>query len=971
MATKKERAEVELIINGSSATGTLRDLEAAASKAKSELRGMMPGTDEFNKAAANVARIEQALVKTKVQAGLVKSSWDKMKESIQNTFIGNLGANLATLGLQKFAGYFTDAWSNAQKLSDQLADIGRTTGMTTDEVKALNAELSKIDTRTSLNDLRDMAVVAGQFGVAKDDVVGFVSAIDQVNIVMGGEFGGNAEAVATEMSKLRNIFTDIKSDEIGNDIGFISNAINKLAQEGVATAPVVSDLANRIGGYGIQVGLSTGEVLGLSATLQELNVSAERGGTAVVKILQKMLTNTSTFAEVAGMNVGDFKNLLNEDLFGAFKKVMEGSQKLGGKSTELAEIIKEMEVQGAGASEVFAKLGSNMELLEGKVNLSNDSLTNTNSISEQAAIKQDNLAGAVEKLSKAWNKLTTNPAIVSFFKFIIDQTTLVIDGMSSMADVVGYNYDVITKGKAEADRIYLSEHNKHLQEQIALENKSMETRVAGVANGLKQMKVAELREQVKKMEGIYQADLAYAKKLQASGKLKQAELNIQIAKESGMELKAAKEILKVKEDTLKKGLENKLRITEEELKAQEKAAKQTLKATDHATKEIAKSLNSQYNVQIKHFEDLFKEAEKYWDEKDKLFLKESRESWEKSKEFFAKELEATAELFVLKAQNDEEQRAGEIERINTLYQERINAVDAGSAQEAALREKWKKEIDKINSDYDQKEIDKVKNVANETIGVYNSLLNRMAIVEQNKLVKQRNFDAKEKAALKKKLDDKILTQEEYDKQIAILDAASESRDREMRRQMAEQEKSYAIFVATIKAALAIIEASLDATKIPQAIAAGVQAAIIAATPIPEFEQGGFTGTNTVGQYNGKGITGVTHQNEFVINAKQLQNPFVYKMAKQLSQDKNGDSIGTIGDVNNSRTNVSMNSIDPKLINALTLLATNGIRAYIVADENEIRFLENRMQKELGTFRVNNENKPLILDRATAFSKKYL
>jgi len=159
MATKKERAEVELIINGSSATGTLRDLEAAARKTKSELRGMMPGTPEFEKAAANVARIEQALVKTKVQAGLVKSSWDKMKESIQTTFIGNLGANLATLGLQTFAGYFADAWNNAQKLSDQMADIGRTTGMTTDEVKALNTELSKIDT----SDLSKCASIGKHF----------------------------------------------------------------------------------------------------------------------------------------------------------------------------------------------------------------------------------------------------------------------------------------------------------------------------------------------------------------------------------------------------------------------------------------------------------------------------------------------------------------------------------------------------------------------------------------------------------------------------------------------------------------------------------------------------------------------------------------------------------------------------------------------------------------------------------------
>jgi microcystin-dependent protein len=69
-----------------------------------------------------------------------------------------------------------------------------------------------------------MAIVAGQFGVAKDQIAGFVESVDRVNIVMGSEFGGNAEAVATEMSKIRNVFTDIKTDNIGADITYADSA---------------------------------------------------------------------------------------------------------------------------------------------------------------------------------------------------------------------------------------------------------------------------------------------------------------------------------------------------------------------------------------------------------------------------------------------------------------------------------------------------------------------------------------------------------------------------------------------------------------------------------------------------------------------------------------------------------------------------------------------------------------------------
>ena len=66
---------------------------------------------------------------------------------------------------------------------------------------------------------------------------------------------------------------DIKTDDVGTDIMHISNALNELGAAGFATSPVVADFASRIGGVGITLGLTSGQVLGLSATLQELNVS--------------------------------------------------------------------------------------------------------------------------------------------------------------------------------------------------------------------------------------------------------------------------------------------------------------------------------------------------------------------------------------------------------------------------------------------------------------------------------------------------------------------------------------------------------------------------------------------------------------------------------------------------------------------------------------------------------------------------
>ena len=260
-----------------------------------------------------------------------------------------------------------------------------------------------------------MAIVAGQLGIAKNDILPFVDSVDKLNIALGDEIKGGAEEVAKQMGTLRNVLTDMKSENIAEDMLRIGNAVNELGAAGFATAPVVVDFANRIGGVGMSLGLTSDEVLGLSATLQELNVSTERGGTAVTKILQKMTTNVADFANIAGIPIKEFTDLVNTDLFGAFMKVLEGSKRGGQSATLLSGIIKELEVSGAGASEVFSKLGGNTDMLSEKVKLAGTSLQGTDSIMNEFNIKNNNLAASLAKLQKVFYSMITMPGVTSFF----------------------------------------------------------------------------------------------------------------------------------------------------------------------------------------------------------------------------------------------------------------------------------------------------------------------------------------------------------------------------------------------------------------------------------------------------------------------------------------------------------------------------------------------------------------------------
>lgn len=461
MADKKEKSVVELIINGEVANRSLRELEAAARKLRSELRGM--SEDELAaspKKVKNLQQITAEIDKQKLAINGTSKAWEQFKRDIASTATGVIGGNMIMSLTSQITSIVPNAIRANSELSDSLADIRKTTGMTAAEVNEFNSALKKLNTRTAVTELRQIAITAGQLGISKKDMLDFVAATDKLNVALSDEFKGGAEEITATLGKLRTVLADSKTDKVGDDMLRLGNALNTLGQEGLATGPVVADFANRIGGVGIALGLSSGQVLGLSATLQELNVSTERGGTAISKILQKMTTNVSEFATIAGMGVGDFKNMLNNDLYGAFVKVVEGSQKSGASATAMANVLKDAELQGAGASEVFLKLGQNTEMLNVKVRVASDALRGTTSIMNEFNIKNETMGAKIDKIGKAINSWFTNSAVTETLTRWVDMIYKFVNVQESEQQVLYKTNDEINTRFAILKSGELTEENR-------------------------------------------------------------------------------------------------------------------------------------------------------------------------------------------------------------------------------------------------------------------------------------------------------------------------------------------------------------------------------------------------------------------------------------------------------------------------------------------------------------------------------
>ncbi|GAB4042158.1 phage tail tape measure protein [Spirosoma litoris] len=420
----KQKAVIDLVLNGQQAQTSLREVTRAATALRREINGMREADNPelYKQRVAEMNKMLAIQQKMRAEINGTATGWQKVIGQIGTITTGILGAG----AVQSVLNQFSMAKTKVIEYKDELADVQKATNMTAQEAADLNEELQKMKTRTPTKELSEMAVVAGQFGVAKQEVDEFVESADKLNIALGDEFNG-VEDLSKSVLTMRNIFTDVKSQKIDDDLLHIGNALNFLSGEGAATAPVMADFSSRIGGTLIPLGLSSAKVLGYAATLQELNVTAERGSTALVTIFQKMLTETETFAKVAGVPLKEYKDLIGKDINAAFLKYVAGLQKVSGNQTEFMSVLEKSKLTGAGEMEVLSKLSTNMSLLGERTDQAGKALTSTDSVLGEFAKRNYQLAQDLKTLDEAFDNLYQSQAVQDFMGGAVHKAVELLD----------------------------------------------------------------------------------------------------------------------------------------------------------------------------------------------------------------------------------------------------------------------------------------------------------------------------------------------------------------------------------------------------------------------------------------------------------------------------------------------------------------------------------------------------------------
>jgi len=143
-------------------------------------------------------------------------------------------------------------------------------------------------------------------------------------------------------------------------------------------------------------------------------------------------------------------------------------------------------------------------------------------------------------------------------------------------------------------------------------------------------------------------------------------------------------------------------------------------------------------------------------------------------------------------------------------------------------------------------ISAIGDAAQEGFDIASSAIDMINAKENDSADKARKANEAKQAALQKRVDAGLMTQEQYDAAVERLQAEQDAADEELSMRQAERQKRFSIVQAIINTALGVTKTLADwgipAGIAPAAIMAAMgaaQVALMAATPVTGYEQGGY------------------------------------------------------------------------------------------------------------------------------------
>lgn len=346
----------------------------------------------------------QQYIETQKQLATMENPFARVMNGISQT-TGNLSQTFSNVANETRAlslasgsvlGYAAKQVINYE---DAWAGVTKTVDGTPKQMSDLNNQLKELATTTasSYQEIAQFAELAGQMGVAVDDVAGFTKTITQLSDTTDIQGENAAQTLAQ--------FANIMVDKGGRNVDYyerLGSTIVDLGNNFATTENDIMEMASRMATAGRATGMTSQEVLALATSLSSVGIKAAAGGGSMSKLMSQIQLAVSTgseslgkYASVSGKTSKQFVDDWKTNAGQAFADFVTGIGNTGDVTATLDELgIKEVRM----ANGVRA-LAQSSDLFKDAMTRSNSAWSENTAMAAEAE-KRYNTLGSQLKQTK-------------------------------------------------------------------------------------------------------------------------------------------------------------------------------------------------------------------------------------------------------------------------------------------------------------------------------------------------------------------------------------------------------------------------------------------------------------------------------------------------------------------------------------------------------------------------------------------
>lgn len=229
-----------------------------------------------------------------------------------------------------------------------------------------------------------------------------------------------------------------------------------------------------------------------------------------------------------------------------------------------------------------------------------------------------------------------------------------------------------------------------------------------------------------------------------------------------------------------------------------------------------------------------------------------------------------------------------------------------SAQYLDAKLETEKKIKKIDQEAALERIERIREDVQVVQDIMLSMHQFLSASEDRMLAKERKRNDEKKSLYKKQLDNKLMSQAQYDKKALQLEEDQRKKENEVRRKQAQREKALNIFNVIVNTAAAVAKTfaqfGFPLGIVPAAamtLIGGLQVAAIAKQPLPELGSGDWIRKGPKHRDKERGIPVMIERDEAVIAANAMTDPTRYTVSGTTAQitsalNKKGGGVSWAG-----------------------------------------------------------------------------